>query len=121
MKIPEKNKLWALATSPEALRLTERYPHSMADEDHCLIIAPERPEGAVEMDDELLRLMPATDWAWLMDESRKIYREQAEEYHGELMAAMDGFFERFEKALLKARAEGTDSEQKTENGTGGAA
>ena len=121
MSIPARNKLWALASTPENLRLCEQYPRSRADSDHCLIIASERPPGAVEMNDELLGLIPPDEWAWVLNEGRKIRLEEARDDPKELKEAIDAFLQRFEKGLLAARAEGKRSEQEEKTGTDGAA
>ena len=118
-----KNKLWVAVTNSRTLETTEKYEHSYACADHCLIISPEQPEGFEEVDGELAPYLGLDDWGWLWAQSVKLRQEQEKRYAGELRDAQNAFLMRFETALEAARTEGlSDGEEEAdEPDTGSAA
>lgn len=113
----EKNRLWVAPTTALALQLCETHPHSYACDDHCLFIGPERPEWAVEVDEELGAYLTERDMMWIGQESERILREQTERYRDELAREQEAFFERFE-ANIRALTEGQPREQKEQQNAG---
>ena len=103
-----KNKLWALCADEESLKTLEKYHHVIASNDHILIISPEAPQGAVEADDEIQKLLSPVEWAWLLRESQAIWKEWEREHHDEWMRAIDEFCDRFAKSLSAAKKAGTE-------------
>ena len=98
------NRLWAMATSPKAMNTAQTFDHHYCNDDHCLVISPERPEGAREVDEKLLPLLTVEDLNWIYRESDRIREEQEEKYRAELETRQKEFLSRFE-ANLKERQE----------------
>lgn len=119
-----KNKLWALCADEESLETAGKYRHIMANDDHCLIISPDNPGGAVEADDEILKLLSPEERAWVLRESQEIWKEWEREHREEWIKSIDDFCERFTDLLLTAMKNETegaasDSEQKEKGGAAG--
>ena len=106
-----KNRLWAAVSDAEHRITAERYAHSYANNDHCLIISPDAPRGFTEVGEELGRLLTADDWRWLLREADLIRREQEEKLHKTLIYEQERFIERF-LAALKEETEAGPDEQK---------
>lgn len=98
------NRLWAMATSPKAMNTAQTFDHHYCNDDHCLVISPERPEGAREVDEKLLPLLTAEDLCWIYREADRIREEQQEKYRREWEKCQKGFLAKFE-ANLKERQE----------------
>lgn len=101
-----KNRLWALPTNENNLKLRETFSHFYADEDHILIISSEAPEGAMEVTPELEYLLTQSDWLWIWSESGAIQREEELKYREELDGYMKAFGERFFAELEKLSKKG---------------
>ena len=91
-----------LPTNENIDRLTQ-YDMAFANRDHCLVIAEEAPEGAMEVGEDDLRLLGTDDWEWIFEMSNRIRQEQEKKYHAQLIEQQKAFFSRFE-ALLKEQA-----------------
>lgn len=98
------NRLWAMATSPKAMNIAQTFDHHYCNDDHCLVISPERPEGAREVDEKLLLLLTAEDLCWIYREADRIREEQQEKYRREWEKCQKDFLAKFE-ANLKERQE----------------
>ena len=98
------NRLWAMATSPKAMNTAQTFDHHYCNDDHCLVISPERPEGAREVDEKLLPLLTVEDLNWIYRESDRIREEQEEKYRREWEKCQKDFLAKFE-ANLKERQE----------------
>ena len=98
------NRLWAMATSPKAMNTAQTFDHHYCNDDHCLVISPERPEGAREVDEKLLPLLTAEDLCWVYREADRIREEQQEKYRREWEKCQKAFLAKFE-ANLKERQE----------------
>lgn len=98
------NRLWAFATSAKAMNTAQKFGHHYCNDDHCLVISPERPEGAREVDEKLLPLLTAEDLCWIYREAGRIREEQQEKYRREWEKCQKDFLAKFE-ANLKERQE----------------
>lgn len=101
----KKNRLWGLTPTSENLNNAQGYPHSYACADHCLVISPEEPDGAMEIREELYKYLTNDDWDWIFRESDKIRLEQEETYSAEIRAAQKEFLAKFEEQLRARKAE----------------
>lgn len=108
----KKNVLWAAPTSAETIEAAERSAHGYACADHCLIIAPDRPEGYTEVTEALGSLLTMDDWRWILSESDSIRREQEESYHRKQLYEQERFLTRFIEALKEEKREAGRHEQK---------
>lgn len=111
----KKNRLWAAATNAKALEAVENAAHGYACSDHCLVIAPDAPEGFTEVTEELGNLLTIDDWRWILAESDALRREQEEAYHRRQLDEQERFLTRFLEALKEEQGEAKRHEQKKEN------
>lgn len=114
-----KNRLWALPTNENNLKLSEIFSHFYADEDHILIISSEAPEGAIAVTPELEYLLSQADWLWIWDAGTDIRREEELKYRKELDDYMRGFEERFLAELEKLKKKGGADIGNTADGADG--
>ena len=98
------NRLWAMAPSPTAMNTAQTFDHHYCNDDHCLVISPEHPEGAREVDEKLLPLLTAEDLCWIYREADRIREEQQEKYRRVRDSCHKDFLAKFE-ATIKERQE----------------
>lgn len=101
----ERNRLWGFPFSEENLAKAMGYRRFYACNDHCLVIASEEPDGAVEIREELARFLSAEDWAWIFQQSADIRREQEDMHREEIEKAQEAFWKRFVQNLEVRKAE----------------
>lgn len=102
MKI-EHYSLYCLLPTKENIDRLAQYDMAFANRDHCLIIAEEKPLGAMEVTEEDLPLLNTDDWGWIYEMSNRIRQEQEQKYHGELIEQQRAFFRRFEELLKQQK------------------
>ena len=102
------NRLWAMATTTVTMEIAQKFPSHYCNDDHCLVISPEHPEGAREVDEKLLPLLTVEDLDWIYRESDRIREEQEEKYRAELETRQKEFLSRFEANLRERKARNAD-------------
>ena len=107
------NKLWVCLPSEANLEIISKYPMYRATDDHCLVIADEKPKCCCEMNERRIRKLDSDDWKWIYSQSDRMRREREEKYHKELVTAQEQFFSKFERALEEERREQNNGEKET--------
>lgn len=89
------NKLWALPTNESTLAMNKKYPHFYSCADHCLIIAKEKPENSMEVNEEIQKLLSAEEWQWIYSVRCKLWEEEEKQYGEQLEWWAKKFSEKF--------------------------
>lgn len=97
------NRLWGGLPTEENMALAEQYPHFYANSDHVLVIAPEQPQGLVEMTGRFQDALQPQDWRWILEERSSLLQEQQATYAKEFGEFGNSFLSRFETELNKRR------------------
>ena len=95
----ENYKLYGLLPTKANMEIISKCRFAYANSDHCLVVAENAPEGAVELDEADYRLLGNDDWAWLYAVSGEIRAEREEKYADDLRRSIDAFMARFEAIL----------------------
>ncbi len=110
MELP-KNRLWALLPTNENLTNIVSFPYRFANSDHCLVISPDAPKDAIELDEADYKLLGTDDMAWIIETSEQIKADQIAALERQRDAELEAFLKRFELAL-QDKLEGIDGRRK---------
>ncbi len=110
MELP-RNRLWALLPTNENLANIVSFPYRFANSDHCLVISPDAPKGAVELKETDYKFLGADDMAWIIETSEQIKADQMAELERQRDEELETFLKRFELAL-QDKMEGVDGRRK---------
>ena len=117
MKELRENKIWGCITTNEAVERLSNYKYFFANQNHCLVISDEQPEGTVQMTEEFIERFKADDWQWLDSVIDDVRREQIEK-NPKLAEKMEKnneeFLKRFRQGLIdwrEANGRGTSEDE----------